>query len=387
MPPTTITTSTPSATSPENISTSSPIDGATTTQDVIKNKEFDERKSENEINKNYITPDTKHKHRSKNNHLKDNVKNTEDIHPAPIQTIDGVTTSKMPSETIATEISKTVTIATVPSTSNQLEITNDSEFKNTQYKEATTSAPTRHVTSATEDTLNVDSLEVNDFEWLPLNWAKCTRPCGEGIKKREVICASKLLQSEVEASKCSSLPAVPNTQPCNVEPCVEWEMSEWSTCSKTCGRGSQEREVTCPIPNMCDDEMKPQTVQLCELQACSRWVSGQWSKCTRTCGGGNQIRHVQCVDNSNNTPTTGCDPQHQPKTSARCNTAACTHHKSAHLNTGKFQCRRNTMSNHICGALKRFGQCQQRYVQLKCCRTCNSHRYHRTKSRLRTRTT
>ena len=42
------------------------------------------------------------------------------------------------------------------------------------------------------------------------------------------------------------------------------------------------------------------------------------------------------------------------------------------LNSAQARCHQDNMSHAMCKALLRMGQCQQTYVQLKCCRTCHN---------------
>lgn len=53
--------------------------------------------------------------------------------------------------------------------------------------------------------------------------------------------------SEIPASYCD-LSTRPNyiTRTCNDKPCpARWNISEWSVCSKECGKGIQTRQINC----------------------------------------------------------------------------------------------------------------------------------------------
>merc|ERR1719510_1176368 len=115
---------------------------------------------------------------------------------------------------------------------------------------------------------------------------------------------------------------------CKVVPidCKHSSWGEWSKCSKSCGKGVQERTRTivtpaknggkaCSVPNKegkaCNTEACPECKdesRYCKLESC--WYSkricrktcgicptdckysswGEWSKCSQSCGGGLQER-------------------------------------------------------------------------------------------------
>jgi len=96
--------------------------------------------------------------------------------------------------------------------------------------------------------------------------------------------------------------------------------TSWSTCSATCGGGTQTRTCTNPTPS-CGGATCPGGIdQPCNTQACCSPVNGgwtSWSTCSATCGGGTQTRTC-----TNPTPFCGgatCSGGiDQP-----CNTQAC----------------------------------------------------------------
>lgn len=79
--------------------------------------------------------------------------------------------------------------------------------------------------------------------------------------------------------------------------CVVSDWSQWTTCSKSCGGGTQTRNRTIEVPaanggTACPTEMSQ--TQVCNAHVCpvncevTEW--GQWSTCSKPCGGGTQTR-------------------------------------------------------------------------------------------------
>eukprot|EP00237_Pycnococcus_provasolii_P001804 CAMPEP_0119205734 /NCGR_PEP_ID=MMETSP1316-20130426/40033_1 /TAXON_ID=41880 /ORGANISM="Pycnococcus provasolii, Strain RCC2336" /LENGTH=387 /DNA_ID=CAMNT_0007202123 /DNA_START=371 /DNA_END=1530 /DNA_ORIENTATION=+ len=76
----------------------------------------------------------------------------------------------------------------------------------------------------------------------------------------------------------------------------------WSSCSATCGGGTETRSVTCKqsdgqsvSDSYCSDS-KPSISQSCNTQECLTYSysTGLWSSCSATCGGGTETRSVTC---------------------------------------------------------------------------------------------
>ncbi|KAL3866276.1 hypothetical protein ACJMK2_043584 [Sinanodonta woodiana] len=213
-----------------------------------------------------------------------------------------------------------------------------------------------------------DGTESGTFKWLPKEWSECSRRCGGGVRTRPVLCINEATQQPVDRLLCDIHFIPKNIEDCNVAPCGEWVVSEWSQCSATCGTSVQERKVSCPDGKLCDPGGdKPASQRICEVPLCITWISGQWSQCTKTCGGGEQFRLVQCVNLTSQQSAVGCDPKQQLAETQNCNTEACAEEEKEALS---ITCAHNEMSYEVCRALRRMGQCEKRFVSLKCCKTC-----------------
>uniref|UniRef100_A0A672LAJ6 Adhesion G protein-coupled receptor B3 n=1 Tax=Sinocyclocheilus grahami TaxID=75366 RepID=A0A672LAJ6_SINGR len=132
-------------------------------------------------------------------------------------------------------------------------------------------------------------------EWS--QWSSCSVTCGQGSQVRTRTCVSPY------GSHCSGplreSRVCNNTALCPVHGVWE-EWSPWSLCSFTCGRGHRTRARMCTPPQhggrACEG---PETQsKLCNIALCP--VDGQWqewsawSDCSVTCANGTQQRKRQC---------------------------------------------------------------------------------------------
>ncbi|XP_044305258.1 ADAMTS-like protein 4 isoform X3 [Varanus komodoensis] len=150
-------------------------------------------------------------------------------------------------------------------------------------------------------------------------------------------CVSRVSREEVPEEKCRHISKpVAADEVCNTEPCpAYWDTAEWAACSKSCGMGTQHRQVLCRQtyanrstmvhPQRCGHLEKPNTTQACQVQVCSHWeVRTNWSSCSVLCGTGHRTRHVRCVSNQGDLLHDGdCPRNHRPKTSEACNMGPC----------------------------------------------------------------
>ncbi|XP_043533060.1 A disintegrin and metalloproteinase with thrombospondin motifs 7-like isoform X1 [Chiloscyllium plagiosum] len=112
--------------------------------------------------------------------------------------------------------------------------------------------------------------------WWVGDWQVCSSSCGElGTMKRTVLCIQSVgldEQRALQPSDCQHLPRPETTSPCNREiPCPsDWSTGNWSECSVTCGEGLRRRSVLClNNTNMtCSFQMKPATKSQCQLKPC-----------------------------------------------------------------------------------------------------------------------
>uniref|UniRef100_A0AAY3ZVY6 Ig-like domain-containing protein n=1 Tax=Denticeps clupeoides TaxID=299321 RepID=A0AAY3ZVY6_9TELE len=118
--------------------------------------------------------------------------------------------------------------------------------------------------------------------WYPREWGQCSRSCGGGTKKREVLCKQRMADGSVLELPDTFCPtsSPPTLQPCGQTDCPpQWVPTDWSECSATCGEGTQRLLVVCQrlnkngqyetlMPDACDSSPRPGTVRVCLLLPC-----------------------------------------------------------------------------------------------------------------------
>eukprot|EP00928_Gymnodinium_smaydae_P039824 TRINITY_DN27124_c0_g2_i1.p1 TRINITY_DN27124_c0_g2~~TRINITY_DN27124_c0_g2_i1.p1 ORF type:complete len:4551 (-),score=367.55 TRINITY_DN27124_c0_g2_i1:202-13791(-) len=131
-------------------------------------------------------------------------------------------------------------------------------------------------------------------EWL--EWDKCTLTCGGGFRARR----REKTPAQHGGKHChpgSRQEDVCNLQPCPIN-CVFSEWDQWSTCSRSCAGGVQQREryyaqivrhggVKCNGPML---ESQECSARPCPVD-CIWNLWKEWSICSLSCGGGLQSRN------------------------------------------------------------------------------------------------
>lgn len=94
----------------------------------------------------------------------------------------------------------------------------------------------------------------------------------------------------------SELPHSPMWQPRLIPlpgPAHSWDAGEWTSCSRSCGPGTQHRQLHCRQefggggssvpPERCGHLPRPNVTQLCQLRLCGHWeVTSPWSQVSGT---------------------------------------------------------------------------------------------------------
>ncbi|XP_029380515.1 ADAMTS-like protein 2 [Echeneis naucrates] len=172
--------------------------------------------------------------------------------------------------------------------------------------------------------------------WETSGWSECSRICGKGVQYRTVRCWKMLspgLDSSVYDMLCLShdLHKPTNRKLCLGQSCgPQWEVSEWSECSASCGTwGVQTREVRCSMEmRKCNKSSKPVESQECEALPCNRrWTVSDWGPCSGVCGEGRMVRAVTCRSSNGVVMSEGqCDQSLRPLAIYPCGERNCAPH-------------------------------------------------------------
>ncbi|XP_072516790.1 ADAMTS-like protein 3 isoform X2 [Salminus brasiliensis] len=188
------------------------------------------------------------------------------------------------------------------------------------------------------------------YQWRETDFFPCSVTCGGGYQLNSADCMDIRYNKTVPDHHCHSYPEnnkpKPKLKECNMDPCLEsdgfkevmpydhfqplprWEQNPWTSCSVSCGGGSQERSVVCVEEDMqgqvvqveewkCTHSPRPTTEQTCNTFDCPKWVAMEWSQCTVTCGRGLRYRVVLCIDH-NGQHTGGCSSSLKPHIKEDC---------------------------------------------------------------------
>ncbi|MEQ2244778.1 A disintegrin and metalloproteinase with thrombospondin motifs 17 [Ilyodon furcidens] len=166
------------------------------------------------------------------------------------------------------------------------------------------------------------------YRWVTGEWGPCSASCGKGLQQREVSCVYPSVNGSLRHTKdlyChGGKPAV--QQGCEDDACLTtWEASVWSECSSDCSQGVRRRTVLCKNPDGgCDPFSKPSQEEPCEDDSkCYEWKFGDWSKCSSTCGKGLQSRVVQCMHKDTGRHGDNCPLMLRPPIYRSCYRQSC----------------------------------------------------------------
>lgn len=211
--------------------------------------------------------------------------------------------------------------------------------------------------------------------WYFTDWSNtCSAQCGPGVQRREVVCLTRggvregggggdcVGDKPAEMKACNGGPCVPTTM---------WYGSPWTQCNVPCGNGTQRRDIICVqkmgndftvVPaSECSHLDKPAAVQECEMGECQpQWFTTEWSACSRSCGKGLQMREVRCLT-SDKKHNHECDFDTKPEQEQICNTIPC----SPQVSDENCRDRR-----HNCMMVVQARLCVYSYYKTACCASC-----------------
>jgi hemicentin len=129
-------------------------------------------------------------------------------------------------------------------------------------------------------------------------WSSCSAECGGGsqIRTYKVSSTSMFGGTKCDADEGQVQKTACNPQPCPINCMGKW--SDFSSCSSTCGGGTQARTFSVTMKEQhggqaCPAQDGKSESQTCADKPCPIDSEGFWDEfgtCTKTCGGGSQTR-------------------------------------------------------------------------------------------------
>lgn len=148
------------------------------------------------------------------------------------------------------------------------------------------------------------------YSWREEGYTSCSASCLGGVEELIINCVRDDTGKVVSPFLCSQETKPENRiRTCNDIQCPpRWNYSDYTPCSKSCGIGIKTREVTCihevtrggentmVVPNNLCPHPPPPDRQYCNVLDCPvEWEIGEWSKCSKPCDGGYKERKVACI--------------------------------------------------------------------------------------------
>ncbi|CAK9086158.1 unnamed protein product [Durusdinium trenchii] len=130
--------------------------------------------------------------------------------------------------------------------------------------------------------------DTSDCSWILGDWSSCSSTCGAGTQTRSISCQSGFIEDCPKPMPESSMDCY-STELCS------WEPSTLTECNTTCGAGTQDQSWSCPSGSATDCGPEPETSQVaCYETAGCVWLASDWGDCSSRCGHGTRTRNVSC---------------------------------------------------------------------------------------------
>ncbi|XP_067024997.1 semaphorin-5A-like isoform X1 [Acropora muricata] len=129
-------------------------------------------------------------------------------------------------------------------------------------------------------------------------WNSCSNMCGNGTQRRHRECSNPAPANNGQRCVGNST----ETRGCVIRPCpvdggyTPW--SAWNSCSNLCGNGTQRRHRECSNPAPANNGQRcvgnSTETRGCVNRPCPEW--SEWTSCSVTCGNGSQSRSRNCTN-------------------------------------------------------------------------------------------
>ncbi|XP_060822427.1 thrombospondin type-1 domain-containing protein 4-like isoform X1 [Bombus pascuorum] len=243
---------------------------------------------------------------------------------------------------------------------------------------------------------NAISTRLQSPQWLYSEWSDgCSAECGVGLQTRKIFC-----EKSPEEGFCdqSTRPETSRTCSSNRTCSGQWFTGPWTACSTECDSGEQVREVVCitilrgslrVVLDMNCPANKPETRRSCSGPPCtSSWFISDWTECSRSCGKGIQKREVRCLNREGQPPEhheLHCKEKDRPISRRTCNDYPCKDdvHRSENQHTVLQVQNDPEISNVLednplckdsttnCNLVAQARLCTYQFYHQLCCQSCS----------------
>ena len=69
-------------------------------------------------------------------------------------------------------------------------------------------------------------------------WFQCSSVCGKASRYRKLLCIEVDTLEDVDQSYCRSLDMPAATESCDLDPCIDWLVDDWSEVCCDCSQNS-----------------------------------------------------------------------------------------------------------------------------------------------------
>ncbi|XP_011494127.1 PREDICTED: thrombospondin type-1 domain-containing protein 4-like [Ceratosolen solmsi marchali] len=228
--------------------------------------------------------------------------------------------------------------------------------------------------------------------WMYSAWPEqCPAECGTGTMSRRLYCENFLKNQTCDEKK---MPIINRTCVSSSQTCGQWFTGPWTQCSSSCDIGFEIREVVCVSKFLGSSKVvaatncpsiKPETIRECMGPPCNAtWFMSDWSQCSRSCGRGFQKREVKCIGPDGmpiNASESECDEENRPVNRRNCNQISCNRSNIEKTNSLTFTKNGNDIENECldtfsdCSIIRYKAseskrRCQMEIYQKGCCKAC-----------------
>ncbi|XP_070166660.1 thrombospondin type-1 domain-containing protein 4 isoform X1 [Polyergus mexicanus] len=244
--------------------------------------------------------------------------------------------------------------------------------------------------------LSIVSMNLQSPQWLYTEWSdQCSVECGTGVQTRRVLCE---ISSDEEYCDESNRPEISRDCASNRTCSGQWFTGPWTKCSSSCDLGEQVRDVVCVtslrgslrvVLDMNCPANKPETRKSCRERSCvSTWFISDWTACSRSCGKGIQKREIRCLNPDGQLPEPHqihCREDDRPISRRTCNDYSCKDDLRASENSHRVlqvqddpEITNGVENNPLCkdkiancNLVTQARLCSYQFYQESCCLSCS----------------